>query len=65
MPDKAHAMTQAELLEKAGVITKTAGQRAFGDLLAVKQIQRMGKGGPRSIPLLLGGSWQMKATVRC
>lgn len=47
MPDKAHAMTQTELFEKAGVITKTTGQKALNALLAEKQIRRIGQGGMR------------------
>lgn len=48
IPEKASAMTQTELFEKAGVITKTTGQRALNALLAEKQIQRIGKGVPGS-----------------
>lgn len=47
MPDKAHAMTQVELLEKAGVITRTTGEKALKALLAEKKIQRIGAGGVR------------------
>lgn len=46
---KADAMTQTELFEKAGVITKTTGQRALNELLAKGKIQRTGKGGPRDL----------------
>lgn len=46
MPDKAHAMTQVELFEKAGVITKTTGQKALQQLLYTGEIRRFGKGGP-------------------
>jgi|SRR5215471_14459234 len=41
---KAEAMTQKELFEKAGVITKTTGQKALRELLATKQIHRIGRG---------------------
>ena len=44
MPDKANAMTQTELFEKAGVITKTIGQRALAELVAAGKIQRIGLG---------------------
>ena len=44
---KANGLTQAELFEKAGVITKTTGQRALKQLLAADQIQRIGAGGMR------------------
>ena len=47
MPDKAHAMTQTELFEKAGVITRTTGEKALKALLASGQIQRIGAGGVR------------------
>ena len=49
MPDKAHAMTQAQLFEMAGVVTKTTGQRALNQLLAECKIERIGKGGPREL----------------
>ena len=45
MPDRAHAMTQTELFEKAGVITRTTGEKALKALLAEKKIQRIGAGG--------------------
>ena len=44
---KADAMTQAELFEKAGIITKTTGQKALAELLAAGMVERFGKGGPR------------------
>jgi|SRR5215472_13141902 len=45
MPQKkAGALTQKELFEKAGVITKTTGRRALNGLLAAGQIQRIGDG---------------------
>ena len=47
MPDKAHAMTQTELFEKAGVITRTTGEKALKALLAENKIQRIGAGGVR------------------
>ena len=43
---KADAMTQAQLFESAGVITKTTGQKALQQLLYTKEIRRFGKGGP-------------------
>lgn len=43
---KADAMTQAQLFEKAGVITKTTGQKALQQLLYTGEIRRFGKGGP-------------------
>lgn len=49
MPEKAHAMTQKALFEKAGVITKTTGQRALGELLVEGKILRTGKGAPRDL----------------
>ena len=42
MPDKAHAMTRAELFKKAGVITNTTGRKALRALLAENEIQGMG-----------------------
>lgn len=49
MPEKAHAMTQKAPFEKAGVITKTTGQRALGELLVEGKILRTGKGAPRDL----------------
>ena len=49
MPEKAHAMTQKALFEKAGVITKTTGQRALGEWLVERKILRTGKGAPRDL----------------
>jgi hypothetical protein len=46
---KADAMTQAELFEKAGIVTHTTGQRALAGLLAAGTIERIGKGGPRDL----------------
>ena len=43
---KADAMTQAQLFEKAGVVTKTTGQKALKQLLYTGEIKRFGKGGP-------------------
>lgn len=40
---KADALTQAELFEKAGVITRTTGQKALAKLLSAGEIQRSGK----------------------
>jgi len=40
----AEAMTQAELFEKAGVITKTTGQKALKAMLEAGAIERIGKG---------------------
>jgi len=45
--EKSEAMTQAELFDKAGVITKTTGQKALAELLATGTMERIGKGGPR------------------
>jgi len=42
-------MTQAELFEKAGIITKTTGQKALAELLAAGMVERFGKGGPRDV----------------
>ena len=39
--------TQTELFEKAGVITRTTGEKALKALLAGRQIQRIGAGGVR------------------
>ena len=47
MLDEAHAVGQTELFEKAGVITKTTGQRALNELLVETKIQRTGQGGMR------------------
>lgn len=47
VPERGHSITQAELFEKAGVITKTIGRRALAQLLSAKQVQRVGKGGMR------------------
>jgi len=41
---KADALTQAELFEKAGVITNTTGRKALAKLLSAGEIQRTGKG---------------------
>jgi hypothetical protein len=41
---KADALTQAELFEKAGVITKTTGGKALAKLLSAGQVHRFGKG---------------------
>jgi hypothetical protein len=41
---KADALTQTTLFEKAGVVTKTTGQRALAKLLSTGEIQRIGKG---------------------
>lgn len=49
MPEKAQAMAQKALFEKAGVITKTTGQRALGELLVAGKILRAGKGAPRDL----------------
>ena len=43
---KADAITQAQLFEKAGVVTKTTGQKALQQLLYTGEIKRIGKGGP-------------------
>ena len=47
MLDKAHSMTQTELFEKAGIITRTTGEKTLKALLAGRQIQRIGAGGVR------------------
>jgi hypothetical protein len=41
---EAEAMTQKEFFEKAGVITKTTGQRALKQLLTEDKIDRIGRG---------------------
>jgi len=41
---EAEAMTQKELFEKAGVITKSTGQKALRQLLAEDKIDRIGRG---------------------
>ena len=46
---KADAMTQTELFEKAGIITKTTGQKALAELLAAGTFERLGKGGPHDL----------------
>jgi hypothetical protein len=46
-PSKAEAMTQKELFENAGIITKSTGQVALRQLLAEDKIDRIGKGGGR------------------
>lgn len=47
MPEKARAMTQKALFEKAGV--KTTGLRALGELLVEGKIRRTGKSAPRDL----------------
>ena len=47
--EKSEAMTQAELFEKAGIVTKTTGQKALAELLAAGTLERIGKGGPRDL----------------
>lgn len=61
MPDKAHAMTQTELFEKAGVITKTTGQRALADLLEAK----FGAPGKVGCATFIGTSGGKPATYSC
>ena len=46
---KSEAMTQAELFEKAGIVTANTGQRALAELLAAGTIERSGKGGSRDL----------------
>jgi hypothetical protein len=41
---KKDALTQPELFEKAGIVTKTTGQKALTKLLSAGQVQRIGKG---------------------
>jgi len=41
---KAAALTQTELFEKAGIFTKTTGQRALEKLLSAGEIERIGMG---------------------
>ena len=41
---KAGALTQAQLFEQAGILTKTTGRKALAKLLSAGQIQRIGKG---------------------
>ncbi|MFI5056891.1 MAG: hypothetical protein ACHQLQ_01790 [Candidatus Acidiferrales bacterium] len=41
---KHHALTQAELFEKASIPSKTTGQKALQQLLSAQRIQRIGKG---------------------
>jgi len=44
---RADAMTQTELFEKAGVISKTTGGRALAEILEAGAIERIGAGGIR------------------
>ena len=46
---KDSAMTQTELFQKAGIVTKTTGQRALADMLEAGAIERIGKGGMRDV----------------
>jgi hypothetical protein len=47
MPDKAHAVTGAELFKKVGVITSTTGQKALTALLAPEADSGHGQSGMR------------------
>ena len=44
--------SSAELFEKAGVITKTTGQKALAELLAAQPIERMGRRNTGAVSLL-------------
>jgi hypothetical protein len=44
LPDKDNALSQTELFERAGIITKTTGQRALAELVTAGKIQRIGLG---------------------
>lgn len=44
-PDKAHAMRQAALFQRAGLVPPPTGQRAPKQLLEAGQPQRLGQGG--------------------